>query len=80
MKHEKKREGSIHQRFFWESRSFLQSCVGTLSACANVFLAGAMSARPAVSSLTGIYFCSFTARVAFNIAAPMKFAVALPHS
>lgn len=41
---------------------------------------GTRSARPATDSLTGIYFCSFTACVTFNIAAPMKFAVALPHS
>lgn len=80
VKHEKTREGSAHQHFFWESRSFLQSGVGTSSACANVFLARDVSPCPATSSLTGIYFCSFTARVAFHIAAPMKFAVALPHS
>lgn len=56
------------------------SLVGTLSACANVFMARGMPACPATCSLTGIYFCPLTASVAFNIAAPMKFAVALPYS
>lgn len=80
VKREKKREGSTHQQFFWESRSFPQSRVGRSSACANVFAARDVSARPARGSLTGINFCSFAARVAFHIAAPVKFAVALPHS
>lgn len=46
MSNEKRREGSIRQRFFWESRSFLQPRVGLLSARANVSRAGGVSAQP----------------------------------